>query len=528
MPNKVVEKDRVIVVLEGFKVCHAQAEGLAPLRWAIGNVVHEEDELLVVTVLRHPEGSPETRGFGCLPFVSAYSRERQGFSRIRDKYLKFLQQQIWLRKEVYLDRFREFYYDCKRKNIKFQVKVAAGHQPLNIAVQEARSTRATWIVMDRCFGLDWCRMLRFNDRKIALVNDDEEAETLDCYPPTQNSSKTSNAVQESETDQPFKTTKEHIKSEDRHIRDALPDFRRNNRPFPPSLLVNKHSNTGGSVDDQISETTQGLLKRVSATSMFHRNVMRHADEGPFLSLDQRLSGDRPCMTCSERMAVAVGVGRGLRYMHEGCPGAPVSHGDLRPANIVLAGGLRPVIYGFDEARWLRSEENGKKTNRCWHDCLSDAELYASPVKSDILAFGVLLLRLFCPRRPDYNDNQLIEWARPLLSEHLWHELVDEEMDDLDLHDVFKAMITAARCIDVRPASRPTMTQVVSILQGEHPCVLWSSPASFSSWSTGPGILLVYPLYVLFLLNLALFEEEEENMIELFNLKQRIPTKLIRI
>ncbi|KAK1315924.1 hypothetical protein QJS10_CPA05g00351 [Acorus calamus] len=60
------------------------------------------------------------------------------------------------------------------------------------------------------------------------------------------------------------------------------------------------------------------------------------------------------------------------------------------------------------------------------------------------------------------------------------------MKDLDLHDVFKAMITAARCIDVRPASRPTMTQVVSILQGEHPCVLWSSPASFSSWSTGPG------------------------------------------
>ncbi|KAK1315923.1 hypothetical protein QJS10_CPA05g00350 [Acorus calamus] len=88
------------------------------------------------------------------------------------------------------------------------------------------------------------------------------------------------------------------------------------------------------------------------------------------------------------MAVAVGVGRGLRYMHEGCPGAP--------------------ICGFSGARWLRSEEKEKRTNRCWHDSLSDAELNASPVKSDSFAFGVLLLRLFCPRHPDYNDNQIIE------------------------------------------------------------------------------------------------------------------------
>lgn len=51
------------------------------------------------------------------------------------------------------------------------------------------------------------------------------------------------------------------------------------------------------------------------------------------------------LTFVDKMKIAIGIAKGIRYMHEECPRGPVAHGDLKPHNIILGHHLNPqVIY----------------------------------------------------------------------------------------------------------------------------------------------------------------------------------------
>ncbi|CAL5333012.1 unnamed protein product [Camellia sinensis] len=49
------------------------------------------------------------------------------------------------------------------------------------------------------------------------------------------------------------------------------------------------------------------------------------------------------LTFQEKIKIAIGIGQGIRYMHEGCPRGPIVHGDLRPCNIFLNFDLEPLV-----------------------------------------------------------------------------------------------------------------------------------------------------------------------------------------
>lgn len=137
------------------------------------------------------------------------------------------------------------------------------------------------------------------------------------------------------------------------------------------------------------------------------------------------------------------------------------------------------------------------------------------VKSDILSFGVLLLRLFFRRSAQHDDRTLIEWvsillvyyyhdmpdeffifyfswssmwhglsihklqvahscftclfvcmylwqAQPLLLERALPELLDEGSEDVDVHGIYRAMYSAYICTRTCPDSRPCMSKVVNL------------------------------------------------------------------
>lgn len=56
-----------------------------------------------------------------------------------------------------------------------------------------------------------------------------------------------------------------------------------------------------------------------------------------------VAGSLERLTCRQRMKIAIGIGQGLRYMHEECPGGPIVHGDLRPCNIFLGRNNQPLV-----------------------------------------------------------------------------------------------------------------------------------------------------------------------------------------
>ncbi|XP_041018220.1 probable serine/threonine-protein kinase PBL1 [Juglans microcarpa x Juglans regia] len=93
----------------------------------------------------------------------------------------------------------------------------------------------------------------------------------------------------------------------------------------------------------------------------------------------------------------------------------------------------------------------------------------SLVKSDVQAFGVLLLRLFCRRSAPEDDESLIQWARPLVLEGAFPELLDDDSKDYDPYGVYTVFCAAAKCTSSRPDSRPCMSDVISILKQERFC-----------------------------------------------------------
>ncbi|XP_042451659.1 inactive protein kinase SELMODRAFT_444075-like isoform X2 [Zingiber officinale] len=201
------------------------------------------------------------------------------------------------------------------------------------------------------------------------------------------------------------------------------------------------------------------------------------------SLDRHLYGEVEApLDWLARMKIAVGVARGLRYLHEDCRVGFVVHKDMRPNNILLTHDFEPLLGDFRLTTWQKETSLSVNTN------LPEAFGYLAPEfiehgivtdKSDVYAFGVVLLELLTGRKAlDTNlpkgQQFLVEWARPLLSVASDDGAVDRFFDShLErgqgrfFREKLRAMARAASlCLRREPQSRPGMSKVLRILEGD--------------------------------------------------------------
>ncbi|KAL0459592.1 UNVERIFIED_CONTAM: Receptor-like cytosolic serine/threonine-protein kinase RBK2 [Sesamum latifolium] len=149
---------------------------------------------------------------------------------------------------------------------------------------------------------------------------------------------------------------------------------------------------------------------------------------PIGSLASMLHNSREKVEWDIRYKVAVGTAKGLLYLHEGCQ-RRIIHRDIKAANILLTEDFEPQICDFGLAKWL--------PDRWTHLTVSKFEGtfgYLAPEflmhgivdeKTDVFAFGVLLLELITGRRAlDYSQQSLVMWAKPLLKKNKISELID--------------------------------------------------------------------------------------------------------
>nr|XP_043617515.1 receptor-like cytosolic serine/threonine-protein kinase RBK1 [Erigeron canadensis] len=172
-----------------------------------------------------------------------------------------------------------------------------------------------------------------------------------------------------------------------------------------------------------------------------------------------------------RFKIAIGIAEGLQYLHYEC-NKRIIHRDITASNILLTEDYEPQISDFGLAKWLPDK---------W------AQQIVSPVegtfgymapeyfmhgviheKTDVFAFGVLLLELITGRRAvDSHQKSLVIWAKPLLEEGYVKELVDPRLgNDYQLVEVKRTIVVASSCIHHMPDMRPNMKRVVQMLKGE--------------------------------------------------------------
>ncbi|XP_027364568.1 inactive protein kinase SELMODRAFT_444075-like [Abrus precatorius] len=198
------------------------------------------------------------------------------------------------------------------------------------------------------------------------------------------------------------------------------------------------------------------------------------------SLDKHLYGTETnqVMAWHDRMKVAVGTARGLRYLHEDCRAGCIVHGDLRPSNILLTHDFEPMIGDFGLARWQINPQLAKESTHLIGTVgyLSPEYIQTGQVseKVDVYAFGVILLELlsgFNAREfsGKTGKQSLSEWSNTMLEKNKPNELIDSRLNNNYVEKEAESMMHAAYlCVSPHPAQRPRMSQVLKILEGDIP------------------------------------------------------------
>ncbi|XP_073140440.1 inactive protein kinase SELMODRAFT_444075-like isoform X2 [Henckelia pumila] len=194
------------------------------------------------------------------------------------------------------------------------------------------------------------------------------------------------------------------------------------------------------------------------------------------SLDSHLYGHSyDPLDWPARQKIAIGAARGLRYLHEECRVGCIVHRDMRPNNILLTHDFEPLVGDFGLARLQPDGESGVETRiigTFGHLAPEYAQTGQVSEKADVYSFGVVLVELVTGRkavdihRPK-GEQCLTEWARPLLEENAFSKLVDPRLSGCYLETEVQGMIRAASlCIQRDPESRPRMSQVLRMLEGD--------------------------------------------------------------
>ncbi|KAK0571043.1 hypothetical protein LWI29_010242 [Acer saccharum] len=176
---------------------------------------------------------------------------------------------------------------------------------------------------------------------------------------------------------------------------------------------------------------------------------------------------------STRMKIALGAAKGLAFLHG--EDNQVIYRDFKTSNVLLDADFTAKLSDFGLAKDGPEGEETYVTTR-----VMGTQGYAAPEyvmtghltsMSDVFSFGVVLLELLTGKRSMDNtrpgrQQSLIEWARPLMrdSRNL-DRLMDPRLEgQYSTKGAQKAVALAYKCLSHQPKSRPTMSEVVKILE----------------------------------------------------------------
>ncbi|KAK6917564.1 Legume lectin domain, partial [Dillenia turbinata] len=183
-------------------------------------------------------------------------------------------------------------------------------------------------------------------------------------------------------------------------------------------------------------------------------------------------GESNMMGYEDRVRVLKEVARGLLYLHEGWE-ARVLHGDIKASNVLLDKDMNGRLGDFGLARMYRHEQLAS-TSRVVGTIgyLAPEVLQAGCVsaQTDVFSFGVLILEVLCGRRPiEESKPPLVVWAWELMSLGELVNALDPRLRAkgmLDIEDTKRVLQLGLSCANPDPNGRPTMREVVKILEGQ--------------------------------------------------------------
>ncbi|XP_013719750.2 probable leucine-rich repeat receptor-like serine/threonine-protein kinase At3g14840 isoform X4 [Brassica napus] len=174
-----------------------------------------------------------------------------------------------------------------------------------------------------------------------------------------------------------------------------------------------------------------------------------------------------------RQKICVGIARGLAYLHEESR-LKIVHRDIKATNVLLDKELNAKISDFGLAK-LDEEENTHISTRVAGTYGYMAPEYAMrghlTDKADVYSFGVVALEIVHGRsntitRSKVDTFNLLDWVHVLREQNKLMEVVDPRLGtDYNREEAMTMIQIGILCTSQVPSERPSMSTVVSILEG---------------------------------------------------------------
>ncbi|KAL8053617.1 hypothetical protein ABFX02_05G083700 [Erythranthe guttata] len=192
------------------------------------------------------------------------------------------------------------------------------------------------------------------------------------------------------------------------------------------------------------------------------------------------------LTLKRKYEIVIGVARGIEYLHRGCD-IQILHFDIKPHNILLDENFTPKISDFGLAKFY-STNNTTMTLTAVRGTigyvapeLMNRSIGGVSYKADVYSFGMLLMEMLGLNKgtgPNI-ENKSSQYFPCWIYDHLnkgedieignvYENNDDEEKEDVDDGKKMRRKMTIVGlwCIQMSPTNRPSMSDVLKMLEGE--------------------------------------------------------------
>ncbi|CAK7340137.1 unnamed protein product [Dovyalis caffra] len=193
----------------------------------------------------------------------------------------------------------------------------------------------------------------------------------------------------------------------------------------------------------------------------------------------------------KRFDIAVGTAKGLAYLHEECL-EWVLHCDVKPQNILLDSDYQPKVSDFGLSRLLKRGSSCTVNSRFsrirgTRGYMAPEWVFNLPITSkvDVYSYGIVLLEIVTGKSPtvlEMEHQRLLIWVREKMkgadeAVDSWIEMIiDPKLEGkYDKAKMEILAMVALKCVNEDRDARPTMSQVVEMLNSAHvPCMSLSN------------------------------------------------------
>lgn len=244
----------------------------------------------------------------------------------------------------------------------------------------------------------------------------------------------------------------------------------------------------GQVEENLFKAEAEMLGRVKHHNLtVLRGYYVHGDvrlliydympNGNLASLLQEASQqDGHVLNWPMRHLIALGVARGLSFLHTHC-NPPIIHGDVKPNNVQFDADFEAHLsdFGFERLSMTPTDPSSSSTPLGSIGYVSPEMGVSGQLtqEADVYSFGIVLLELLTGRRPvmfTSQDEDIVKWVKRMLQTGQISELFDPSLLELDpesseWEEFLLAVKVALLCTAPDPADRPSMSEVIFMLEG---------------------------------------------------------------